>query len=107
VQNLLSSWEKDNSLVYFDKVPPSVPANKALKPIQLQKVEEFKLEARDLLPFSIPGQKIHNSSLPPPTYDQAMVNDSRLAESRDRSDSDLARELHEKLNSEHSAYSSA
>lgn len=99
MQSLLSSWEKDNSLVYFDKVPPSVPSNKALKPIQLQKIDEFKLEAREPLPFSIPGTKTDALSPPPPSYDDAMNNGNQ----RDRSDSDLARELHEKLNSEHSA----
>jgi hypothetical protein len=71
MQSLLSSWEKDNSLVYFDKVPPSVPSNKALKPIQLQKIEEFKLEVRDPLPFSIPGTKTNAAlSPPPPRYDK-------------------------------------
>lgn len=94
LQSLLLSWEKDNSLVYFDKVPPSVPSSKALKPILLQKIDEFKLEAREPLPFSIPAL-----SPPPPSYEDATNNGNQ----RDRSDSDLARELHEKLNSEHSA----
>lgn len=95
MQSLLSSWEKDNSLVYFDKVPPSVPSNKALKPIQLQKIEEFKLEARDPLPFSIPGTKTSAAlSPPPPSYEDMIKSENR----RDRSDSDLARELQEKLN---------
>lgn len=95
MQSLLSSWEKDNSLVYFDKVPPSVPSNKALKPIQLQKIEEFKLEVRDPLPFSIPGTKTNAAlSPPPPSYEDMIKNENQ----RDRSDSDLARELQEKLN---------
>jgi hypothetical protein len=85
MQALLSSWEKDNSLVYFDKVPPSVPTNKALASIQLQKTEEYKLEARDHF----------ISSPPPPSYEDSMNNGNQ----RDRSDSDLARDLHEKLNS--------
>lgn len=96
MQTLLASWEKDNSLVYFDKVPPSVPSDKALKPIQLQKIEEFKLEARDPLPLSVPGAK---SDTAPPSYEDALKNENQ----RDRSDSDLARELHERLNSENSA----
>lgn len=97
MQSLLSSWEKDNSLVYFDKVPPSVPSQKALQPIRLQKAEEFKLEERDPLQFSIPGTKHGTSSISPPTYENA----SNAGNFRDRSDSDLARELHERLNSEH------
>lgn len=121
MSSLLKSWEKDNSLVYFDKVPPSVPANKALKAIKLKKVEEFTLEMRDPLPLGAPidlepkdegiratsigsGDIDHNTDHsgggnppPPPSYDEAMVTDPRLA-GRERSDSDLARELSEKLN---------
>lgn len=96
MQSLLASWEKDNSLVYFDKVPPSVPSDKALKPIQLQKIEEFKIEAKDRLPLSVPGAK---NDAAPPSYEDAIKNENQ----RDRSDSDLARELHERLNSENSA----
>jgi len=124
---LLKSWEKDNSLVYFDKVPPSVPSNKALKAIQLKKVVEYHLEIRDPLPLGdtiMPrdestvatsrasdnmddiGSTDDNSTdssndnltMPPPSYDQAMMSDPRLV-GIERSDSDLARELHEKLNS--------
>jgi hypothetical protein len=88
--------------VYFDKVPPSVAADKALKPIQLNKIDDFHLEDRDPLPFSLPGAKSDAACAPPPpSYNEAIKNDCQLAaESRDRSDSDLARELHEKLNSE-------
>lgn len=144
--SLLKSWEKDNSLVYFDKVPPSVPANKALKSIHLKKVEEYALEMRDPLPLGVvepepkedvttrsnsgavsddtspappsvpaapsdptipyvPDHSTHNSSggddLPPPSYDLAMMTDPRLEGSgRERSDSDLARELSKRLNVE-------
>lgn len=108
-----------------DKVPPSVPANKALKAINLKKVEAFVLEIRDPLPFGAPidlelpkdesniaasnhssvsndvSASNHSSSgdLPPPSYDLAMSNDSRLdGPGLERSDSDLARELSERLN---------
>jgi len=117
--SLLKSWEKDNSLVYFDKVPPSVPANKALKAIQLKKVVEFTLEMRDPLPLgdihgpwddntaansnstvtsSIEGltaASVGNDA--PPSYGEAMANPS-FVEGRERSDSEYARELQEKLN---------
>jgi len=122
--SLLKSWEKDNSLVYFDKVPPSVPANKALKAIHLKKMEEFSLEMRDPLPLGVPAdepKKMEDRSMvatsigvghitnhssgsdgatPPPSYDEAMSSDPRLAPALERSDSDLARELHAKLNTE-------
>lgn len=112
IATLLNSWEKDNSLVYFEKVPPSVPANNALKAIQLKKVAEFSLEMKDPLPFSVPGIGVDDTACTlsatggntesdaPPSYDQAMINDSRLQPARERSDSDLARELHAKLNTE-------
>mmetsp|Transcript_2083 Transcript_2083/g.3821 ORF Transcript_2083/g.3821 Transcript_2083/m.3821 type:complete len:464 (-) Transcript_2083:176-1567(-) len=101
---LLNSWEKDNSLVYFDKVPPSVPANKALKAIKLKKMEEYTLEMRDPLTLGPKdttagagqgGTNTNNGG--PPSYDDAAANDPRLA-GRPRSDSDLARELQAKLN---------
>ena len=133
---LLKAWEKDNSLVYFEKVPPSVPANKALQAINLNKVEEFVLEMRDPLPLGAPidlepplrkeesnvstsstshhssisgngyissseGPPLSGDDLPPPSYDLAMTTDSRLSEGAgglQRSDSDLARELSERLN---------
>ena len=117
-------------MVYFNKVPPSVPSNKALKAIDLKKAEEFVLEQKDPLPLGVPADleplpserssvlstsggdddvaaSNHSTAasggdgdLPPPSYDLAMSNDSRLAtgESRERSDSDLARELSERLN---------
>jgi len=113
--SLLQSWEKDNMLVYFNKVPPSVPADKALKPIRLKKVEEYCLDMKDPLPFSLPGVGDDQVSSPtevesetnkssaessrgsnPPSYDDAMNNSSF----QEQVDSDLARELQEKLNSE-------
>lgn len=110
--SLLKSWEKDNSLVYFDKVPPSVPANKALKGIQLKKLEAFKLEAGDPLPLGDDGSSGFGSGgnggkgdsgssdgggPPPPSYDAVMMSDTANL-GRERSDSDLAKELYEKLN---------
>lgn len=100
-----------------------MPANKALKAIQLKKVEEFNLEMRDPLPLgsqevepkdgarsisatSIGSGDMGNSTghsgdgaLPPPSYDEAVFLDPRVA-GLQRSDSDLARELSEKLNTE-------
>jgi len=114
--SLLQSWEKDNMLVYFNKVPPSVPADKALKPIRLKKIEEYCLDmTKDPLPFSLPGvcdqqisspTKLENKSngsnagsskgTDPPSYDDAMTNSSF----QEQVDNDLARDLQLKLNSE-------
>ncbi len=86
-------------------------------------MEEYNLEMRDPLPLGVPadapkpkeGDAIATSlgagtmsnirsgsggDLPPPSYDAAMTSDPRLAPGRERSDSDLARELHAKLNTE-------
>jgi len=119
--SLLNSWERDNSLVYFDKVPPSVPSNKALKAIQLKKVVEYNLEMRDPLPLGATVERDESTvatslgvgdfddmtddstdrsgdgTPPPPNYDEAMMNDPRLV-GRERSDSELARELDAQLN---------
>ncbi len=94
------------------QVPPSVPASKGLKAIQLKKADEFFLEMRDPLPLgTLPGERPMSPSRNetdevsrirkddgPPSYVEAM-NDSCLA-GHQRSDSDLARELHAKLNAE-------
>jgi len=97
MSTLLKSWERDNLLVYFDKVrerereresgldavallnycrversvtcltiscliytsihamqvPPSVPSEKGLQPIQLKKAEQYILEMRDPLPLGV------------------------------------------------------
>lgn len=84
----------------YTQVPPSVPANKGLKAIQLKKVEEFLLEVRDPLPFGTSDEvnRVRRDD-GPPSYHEAMTNDSGLA-GHQRSDSDLARELHAKLNAE-------
>ena len=98
---------------HMAQVPPSVPANKALKAIQLKKVVEFTLEMRDPLPLGdIHGAENSNSTVTssiegltaasvgndaPPSYGEAMANPS-FVEGQERSDSDYARELQEKLN---------
>ncbi len=58
-----------------------MPSNKALKAIHLKKVEEYTLEARDPLPL---GAQVEVSS--------------HSSSGLERSDSELARELSDKLN---------
>jgi hypothetical protein len=73
---LLHSWEKDNSSVYFDGVPQSVPVDKKLdKGIRLNKVEKYYVADVEPLLLVLPEGALQ------------------------RSDSDLARELQERLNS--------
>jgi len=72
---LLHLWEKDNSAVYFDSVPQKVPADKKLeKGICMNKVEKYHFADVDPVLLSLPEDALK------------------------RSDSDLARELQEKLN---------
>lgn len=93
-----------------------------MKPIRMKKVEEYCLDIKDPLPFSLPGVGDGQVSSPtkvksknksnaksskgadPPSYDDAMNNvsfqaqvDGALARELD---SVLARELQDKLNSE-------
>jgi BRO1-like domain len=73
---LLKYYEKDNSTVYFEPVPLKVPEDKKLQTaLQLTKCTPYTIVPRDPLPLSLSdgGYK--------------------------RSDSDLARQLHEQLNS--------
>jgi hypothetical protein len=72
---LLKTWEKDNSSVYFEKVPQSVPADKKLeKGVQLNKEDKYKIN--DVEPVLL-----------------ALSEDAMQI-----SDSDLARELQERMN---------
>ena len=72
---VLREWEKDNSNVFFDTVPRSVPSDKKLqRGVRLNKMDKYHFAEVDPVLLSLP--------------ENALV----------RSDSDLARELQEKLN---------
>lgn len=72
---LLRSWEKDNSSVYFTGVPQKVPADKKLQEgIQMKRKTEYKLQEAEPYLLILPEHALK------------------------RSDSDLARELQERLN---------
>lgn len=52
--DLLKAYENDNSKVYFDKVPPTVPEEKRLPcGIMMMKAEEYKLEEVEPAPLQI------------------------------------------------------
>lgn len=71
---LLETWERDNSSVYFEAVPRSVPADKKIeKGLCIGKSEKYKMKDADPVLLALP--------------EDAMK----------RSDSDLARELQRKL----------
>jgi hypothetical protein len=98
----------------FQQVPPSVPADKALKPIRMKKVEEYCLDIKDPLPFSLSrvgdeqnssqtkvetrnnGNTAATRGTDPPSYVDAMNSPSF----QEQVDAELARELQNKLNSE-------
>lgn len=72
---LLRTWERDNSSVYFESVPQHVPAGKKLQEgLQMKKKIEYKLEDVEPVLLELPEGSLQ------------------------RSDSDLARELQERLN---------
>lgn len=75
---ILRAYEKDNSSVYFMNVPPKVPAaSKLQEGLKMNKKTEFKLHEAEPVLLAIPAKR------------GGMT----------RTDSDLARELQEKLNS--------
>lgn len=72
---LLRSWEKDNSNCYFTSVPRQVPASKKLREgIQMRKKTDYKLHEAEPVLLSLPDHALK------------------------RSDSDLAREMQQRLN---------
>ena len=72
---LLKCWEKDNSSVFFEGVPQSVPLDKKLKAgIQMGKSEKYKIGDVEPVLLQLPEDALK------------------------RSDSDLAREIQRKLN---------
>jgi hypothetical protein len=72
---VLKTWEKDNSSVYFEKVPHSVPQDKKLeKGVQIGKSEKYSVANVEPVLLALPEDALK------------------------RSDSDLARELQQKLN---------
>lgn len=79
---VLKTWEDDNTNVYFEGVPKTIPKeDKFTQAVQLSKIDPYTVESVDPLPLSIP-QKKSSAQLKP----------------LQRSDSDLARELQKKLN---------
>lgn len=75
--NVLREWEKDNSNIFFEVVPQSVPSDKKLdKGVRLNKLDKYHFADVDPVLLSMPEN----------------------APSFQRSDSDLARELQERLN---------
>ena len=74
-RKVLATWEKDNNSVYYNTVPQHVPAGKKLQEgIKMSRLEAYKLEEAE--PHLL------------------VISDGELQ----RSDSDLARELQDRLN---------
>ena len=75
MQLLLRHWEKDNSAIFFERVPPKVPAEKKLQEgVKMNKCQEYSLVEVEPVLFQVPRGAL------------------------ERTDSDLARELEERLN---------
>lgn len=83
--DLLKAYEKDNSKVYFDKVPPSVPDDKRLPcGIMMMKAEAYKLQDVEPAPLQI-GSAGSVNKPPTPSED---------------ADKEFARQLQEQLDLE-------
>lgn len=84
-QTVLKAWEKDNSGIYFDKVPLSLPAEKKLaqQGVQMMKAEPFELEEVEPVALILPDGDAGDSSTAPADTD---------------SDYELAKQLQEQLN---------
>eukprot|EP00978_Attheya_sp_CCMP212_P012142 scaffold30140_cov55-Attheya_sp.AAC.10 len=83
MQILLRSWETDNSTVYFESVPQSVPDDQRIKKgIMMLKPDPYTLIEPEPLPLSLPE---HGNS--------SMSAEEKPPVTHERSDSDLARDL--------------
>jgi hypothetical protein len=57
MQAVLSAWEKDNSIIYFDKVPLKLPAEKTLaQGVHMMKPDPFELEMVEPVALILPGE---------------------------------------------------
>jgi hypothetical protein len=81
---VLGSWEKDNSKIYFEKVPLKLPLEKLLaQGTVLVKVTEYVLEEVEPIPLVLPESS------------KSMIDASTI-----ESDAELAKMLQEQLNAE-------
>ena len=81
---ILTEWEKDNTKIYFEKVPLKLPVEKVLSQgTLLMKVQEYQLEEVEPIPLILPES-----------------SSSKLKASEIESDAELAKKLQEQLNSE-------
>lgn len=80
---VLQAWEKDNSGIYFDKVPLNVPADKKLEQgVQMMKPDPYVLEDVEPVALVLPG------------------NENDGVAQLHESDYELARRLQDQLNTE-------
>jgi hypothetical protein len=97
MNNLLESWEKDNSRVYFEKVITNIPSDKELaQGVKLGSPEPYILETADPVALILPDDDDHIDS-----------NDSNRSSGGggqeqhcEESDYELAKRLQEQLNAE-------
>mmetsp|Transcript_23603 Transcript_23603/g.26916 ORF Transcript_23603/g.26916 Transcript_23603/m.26916 type:complete len:433 (+) Transcript_23603:63-1361(+) len=79
MDSVLFEWEKDNSKIYFETVPKTIPVEKKLdQGTLLMKPQEYKLEDVELLPLILPEDDAE-----------------RLKNSKIESDAELAKKLQE------------
>jgi len=80
MQTLLTSWDNDNSKIYFDKVPLSVPEDKKLLAgLQMMKPEEYKLDDVEPIPLIVSADA-GGPVIPPPAEESDHEMALRLQE---------------------------
>jgi hypothetical protein len=85
MQKVLQAWEKDNSGIYFDKVPLTLPADKKLtQGVRMMKPEPYELEVVEPVALILPGGDVGDTT----------------AETSEDLDYELAKQLQEQLNAE-------
>lgn len=84
---LLNAWESDNSKIYFEKVPLTLPAEKKLREgLRHMKADGYELEQVDPIPLTMPKKSMFKKG---PAHNATIESDEALA-----------RQLQEQLNTE-------
>lgn len=100
MQTVLTAWEKDNSLIYFEKVPLKLPAEKTLSQgVHMMKPDPFELEVVEPVALILPGDDANDFST---DHGSGYASSSHHDQDHHTVDSDyeLAKRLQEQLNAE-------
>jgi len=95
---VLATWEKDNSAVYFEKVPQIIPESEKLPSgIMMMKPELYELGEADPVPLSVPASAMASPPVPVSAAGRMSSRGSSKS-AEEMSDEELARALAEDPN---------